>query len=344
MNEKIKVSVIGASGFTGKELVRLLSGHKYVEIDSLLSRSFAGKDINDIHPSLKGTISKELKDVSIDNISDDCNVVFLALPHTKSFEYVPQLLKDDRVVIDLSADYRFSSREGYEKWYEVEHTDSDNIKNAVYGIPEINREDIKGSKLIANPGCYATSAILALYPLLKEGIVDKDVFVDAKSGISGAGKKLNSEFLYSKRYENLTPYKVNSHRHMGEIEDFLSKQINHNWESLVFCPHLIPMYRGILANTYAKVTKKDVTYEQIKKLYIKYYGNENFINIKEENEFPEVQEVNMTNNCNIGIQYDHKSGGVIVISAIDNLVKGASGQAIQNMNVVMGFDEKEGLI
>ncbi len=334
MSEKIKVSVIGASGFTGRELLRLLSKHEKVKLDILFSRTYAGRDIADIHPSLKGIISKTVSD----DIPQSNDVVFLALPHTKSLKFVPQLIKNNRLVIDLSADYRFKDIENYKKWYGIEHGDEENLKKAVYGIPEINRNEIKNAALIANPGCYATAVILSVYPLLKEGMINSTVYVDAKSGISGAGKKLDSEYLFTKRYENITPYKVNSHRHMGEIMEFLNeKKIN-----LVFCPHLIPVNRGILSNTYTKINK-NLNIEDIRNIFLKYYENEHFINICNPDVFPEISEVNFTNNCNIGISFNHETGDIVVISAIDNLIKGASGQAVQNMNIVLGFEETSGL-
>ncbi len=343
MSNKIKVSVIGASGYTGKELVSILAGHEKIEINALLSRSYAGKNISELHPPLKGKISMVLSGASIRDVPSSTEVVFLALPHTKSMKYVPELLKRDMLVIDLSADYRFKNINSYNSWYGVKHSDTKNIKEAVFGLPEVNREKIKEASLIANPGCYATAVILSLYPLLMEGILKSSVFIDAKSGISGAGKKLDDMYLFTNRYENLTPYNVNSHRHMGEIIDFLSTAAGEKWDSLVFCPHLIPVERGILANLYAKV-KKGFDGSKIREIYLKYYGDEHFISICEEGNFPNLKEVNLTNNCSIGIKYCRDTRSLIVISAIDNLVKGASGQAVQNMNIALGFKETLGLI
>lgn len=340
MSKKIKVSVIGASGFTGKELVKLLLNHSLVEVDNIYSVNYAGMDISNLHTSLKGVISKTLLDPAKNEIPDDNRVIFLALPHTKSMEYVKKLVKKDCIIVDLSADYRFKDPRVYEEYYEVKHMDPENLKQAVYGIPEINREEIKNAKIIGNPGCYATAVSILLYPLLKEGIVESTVFIDAKSGISGAGKKLESEYLFQKRNENVTPYKVNEHRHMGEIIHFMQNIADSSWNSLVFCPHLIPSDRGILVNLYVTI-KKDLNMTEI---YNKYYSEEHFINICDENIYPSLLDVNYTNNCNIGIKYDKKSGVLIAISAIDNLIKGASGQAVQNMNLILGYDEKEGLI
>ncbi|MBN2406549.1 MAG: N-acetyl-gamma-glutamyl-phosphate reductase [Elusimicrobia bacterium] len=342
MNTKKKTAVVGASGFTGRELVRLIARHPGLEISSMHSKSFAGQEISDIHPSLKGIVSGKLQPVSVEGICG-ADVVFLALPHTSSLEYIPQIIDKVELVVDLSADYRFSDPLEYKKWYNVDHKDTENLKRAVYGIPEINRGELKGAKLIANPGCYATSVILAVYPLLKEGLVSDTVYVDAKSGISGAGKKLDAEYLFSKRYESITPYKVDSHRHMGEIICFLDKVVGTDWNSLVFCPHLIPIERGILANLYIKLNTS-LKQEDLRNVFLKYYRDEHFINVLEENVFPETKEVGFTNNCNIGVKSGSTGKDAIVISAIDNLIKGASGQALQNMNAVLGFPETAGLV
>jgi N-acetyl-gamma-glutamyl-phosphate reductase len=355
MNNKIKVSILGASGFTGRELIKILVRHPYVDIDKLYSRSYEGEDISDVHTSLKGIVSEKLIKPSPGSISADSDVFFLALPHTKSMEYITALSGSDRLIIDLSADYRFSSPENYERYYGTKHLDPEGLKKAVYGIPEINREQIKGAKLIANPGCYATAVILAAYPLVIEKMLESSVYVDAKSGISGAGKKLNSEYLFSKRYENITPYKVNSHRHMGEIIEYLSMVTDKPWDSLVFCPHLMPVERGILANLYAKIAD-NLKEEDLRLIYRKHYGRNSdrnsdrnfgrkeFINILDEGMFPQTKDVVHTNNCNIGIKYAPRTGDIVVISAIDNLIKGASGQAVQNMNVALEYEETLGLV
>ncbi|MEA3506741.1 MAG: N-acetyl-gamma-glutamyl-phosphate reductase [Elusimicrobiota bacterium] len=343
MKKSIKVSVLGATGFTGRELLKILVKHSYVEIDELYSRSHAGKEIADIHTSLTGTVSKKLIEPSPEKISPESDVIFLALPHTKSMEYISALASPGRLIIDLSADYRFSLPENYKKYYGVRHRDPEGLKKAVYGIPEINRSRIEGAELIANPGCYATAVILAVYPLLAEKMLVSPVYVDAKSGISGAGKKLSNEFLFSRRYENITPYKVNSHRHMGEIIEYLGMVTGSPWDSLVFCPHLMPVERGILANHYGRAAE-NLNGEDIRGAYRKYYSGEKFINIHKPGTFPQTKDVVHTNNCSIGISFTEKTGDIIVISAIDNLVKGASGQAVQNMNVALGYEETLGLV
>ncbi len=341
-----KVSIIGASGFTGRELVRILSGHDKIQIDKLYSKNHAGEDISDLYPSLKGSVSNILSSPKPEKISPESDIVFLALPHTKSLSYLPYLSGSKKLIIDLSADYRFFSASEYEKWYKTKHEDIDNLKKAIYGLPEINREEIKKANLIANPGCYATATVLSIYPLLKENMVDKSIYIDAKSGISGAGKKLNSEFLFASRYENITPYKVNSHRHMGEITGFLNHVINDpnsvKWDNLVFCPHLIPIERGILVNLYTNLKEK-LTGEELRGIYSKYYGDEYFMDICGPEVFPQTKDVESTNNCRLGLKTDPDTGDLIVVTAIDNLVKGASGQAVQNMNIALGFDEYAGL-
>ncbi len=338
---KINAAVVGASGFTGKELLRILSGHENVKVEAMLSRTFASKEVDAVHPELRGSIEGRFIESSVENIPESSDVVFLALPHTKSLEYVPPLLERNMVVIDLSADYRFREKDEYEKWYGKKHSDSAGLKKAVYGLVEINREKIKDAGLVANPGCYATAAILSLYPLVNEGLLKNTACIDAKSGISGAGGKLHEEYLFSKRYENITPYKVNSHRHMGEIFSFIGRVSSSSWESLVFCPHLIPVERGILSNLYT-ILDSPVDEKEIREVYRSYYKNEKFVNILPSGFFPQTKDTVGTNNCSIGIKCDGKK--VVVIAAIDNLIKGAAGQAVQNMNAVFGFGESTGLI
>jgi len=343
MNKKITTSVIGASGFTGRELVRLLSGHPEVEIKALYSRTYKGSDINEVHPELKGVLSCVLQDPEPGMIPPDSNVVFLAMPHTKAAQYAAPIIKVGLTVIDLSADYRFKSAENYSRWYDAEHPDAQNLQDAVYGIPEINRASLKDARLIANPGCYATSVILALYPLVAENLIAGPVYADSKSGISGAGRKVEEIYTYIQRNENLTPYKVNEHRHMGEISEFLQSLTEEQFGPLIFCPHLVPMDRGILSNMYLKL-KGVPDSGSIADLYSKYYSKERFIDLKPAGTYPQTKDVVNTNNCAIGFKYEPASGTLIVISAIDNLLKGASGQAIQNMNAAMGIAEEKGLL
>ena len=343
MNKKIKTSVIGASGFTGRELVKLLAGHPDVEIKDLYSRTYKGLDISEVHPELKGVFSGTLKDPEPGIVPPDSDVVFLAMPHTKAAQYAAPIIKAGKTVIDLSADYRFKSAENFSRWYGAEHPDAQNLKNAVYGIPEINRRALKDARLIANPGCYATSVILALYPFVAENMIDGPVYVDSKSGISGAGRKVEEIYTYMHRNENLTPYKVNEHRHMGEIIEFLQSHNEEKFGPFIFCPHLIPMDRGILSNIYVKL-KEESDSGSIAGLFEKFYSKERFIDLKPGGVYPQTKDVVNTNNCSIGFKYDPESGTLIIISAIDNLLKGASGQAVQNMNAAMGIAEEKGLL
>ncbi|MFC2048600.1 N-acetyl-gamma-glutamyl-phosphate reductase [Elusimicrobiota bacterium] len=342
MNKRLKVSIIGATGFTGRELLRILVKHPNVEVGDLYSVSYHGKRIEDLHPVIKGSISRELKNPETEELAGDSDAVFLALPHTKGFKYVKSLHGKTGVIIDLSADYRFKDPEEYEKWYEVDHADRENLINSVYGIPEINRNDIPNKTIIANPGCYATSVILGLYPLLKERLIENSVYVDAKSGISGAGKKLDDLYLFYNRSENLTPYNVNNHRHMGEILCFLEEQTGKNIsDSFSFCPQLLPLDRGILSNIYTKLNEK-ISSSELMEIFSKYYADERFINLKAPGDYPDIKEVSNTNNCAISAISNEKTGDVIIFSALDNLIKGAAGQAVQNMNLVLGLPEGAG--
>lgn len=340
--KKFRTSVIGANGLTGRELVRILSGHSSAEVGDLYSRADAGRDISDIYPDLKGSVSGIMKKPSPEAI-EPSDVIFLALPHTKSAEYMPYALEKASLVVDLSADYRFTDPHLFEKHYKVKHPDPERLSGIPYALPEINRDEIKEVNAIANPGCYATASILAIYPLLAEGLVKERVFVDAKSGISGAGKKVASEYLFINRNENLTPYNVNKHRHMGEIVDFLQTATGSSWDKLVFCPQLLPVYRGILVCAYAEL-RSPLTQDAASGIYEKYYGSEHFINIKKDGEYPQISDVAGTNNVSIGVEISSDGKSAVVMSAIDNLIKGAAGQAVQNMNIALGITETEGLI
>ncbi len=342
MKDKVKVSVYGATGFTGRELLKILHGHPSMEINRIYSRTHEGRNISDIFPSLKGMLDMKLEAPSTDKIEDNSDAVFLALPHETSMKYVPALSEKKILAVDMSADYRFSDYREYEDVYGIPHTDRENLKKAVYGIPEINPREIEKAELIANPGCYATAVILSLFPLVKEGVLKGPAFADAKSGISGAGKKLHDEFLFAKRYENITPYKVNSHRHMKEITSFIKHAAGVKWENLVFCPHLIPVERGILANIYAPLSEK-LDCSELHGIYAKYYKEKPFINIYPEGKFPQTSDTVGTNNCGIGAAVSKEQNAAVIIASIDNLIKGASGQAVQNMNIAMGFGESEGL-
>ncbi len=337
----VNVGIVGVTGYTGQELVRILLKHPKVKISGLFSRSSHGKSTRELFPEFAPRLNLACEKTDIKNISGKCDLVFLALPHTSSMELAPKLIKAGIKVIDLSADYRLKDIKTYAKFYAVKHKDLAGVKKAVYGLSELYREKIKNAKLVANPGCYPTAALLSLAPLLNSNLVDLDsIIIDAKSGISGAGKKLAEGFLATDAHEDFKAYKVGVHQHTPEISQELSK-ISGRKVSVVFVPHLLPINRGILETIYLKRSKKSKGKDLIK-LYQKFYKKEPFIRIKAEGCMPRIKDVTGTNFCDIGIKEDGDK--IIVISVIDNLVKGASGQAVQNMNIMCGFPESTGLL
>ena len=339
----INVGVVGVSGYTGQELVRILIKHPNVRLTGLFSRSVALKSAAEIFPEFKSKLNLICSEPDADEIVAKCDVVFLALPHTTSMDLAPKLLKAGKRVIDLSADYRLDNLKTYEKFYSAKHKDKLNIKKAVYGLPELNREKIKSAKLVANPGCYPTAAVLALAPLLAFDLADRSsIIIDAKSGVSGAGKKFAEQFFSSQDQDDFKAYKVGVHQHTPEIEQALSK-VAGSKVSVTFVPHLLPVKTGILETIYVKKSKKGKARKQnLIALYKKFYKKEPFVRIKTKGEFPRLKDVVGTNFCDIGIKDNAES--VVIISVIDNLVKGASGQAVQNMNVMFNLPEKTGLL
>lgn len=339
---KLKVAIIGATGYTGRELIKILLNHPSVQITNLVSQSFPGVEISGIHKELVGRFDKRCEALNIVKIAKNVDIVFLALPHGLSQNLVPEFLKTGCRVIDLSADFRFKNKSLYSKWYGTKHKYPNLLKKALYGLPEIYGEREKGrifaqKELIANPGCYATSVILALAPVAFSKWICREVYVDAKSGVSGAGRKLELSYHFPECNENLTPYKVASHRHTPEIEEVLKGT------SIVFVPHLVPLNRGILSTAYIKL-KRSATIKKIYALYNDYYKNSIFVRVLKPGEFPQTKNVFNTNYCDIGFALTGKMDTLIVISAIDNLIKGASGQAVQNMNLMLGFDERTALV
>ncbi|MCH8014598.1 MAG: N-acetyl-gamma-glutamyl-phosphate reductase [Candidatus Dadabacteria bacterium] len=337
--EKKKVAVLGASGYTGSDLLRLLLVHPNVEITHLTAEKHAGKMISDVFPHLKGFLDLELKPLKPKSIPKDIDIVFAALPHGTSAKVIKELYERDIKIIDLGADFRLSNK-NYKKWY-GEHPCPELIKKAVYGITELNRHKIKKAKLVANPGCYPTSSILGLAPLLINKIADHaSIIIDSKSGVSGAGRSPSLDYHYSEVNEGMKAYKVGEHRHMPEIEEALS-----NYSGLKvkvsFTPHLIPMDRGILSTIYVNLNKS-LTTKKLIDIYNKHYKDERFVRISPENVYPSTNQVRGSNYCDIGVKVNSNNTAVIV-SVIDNLVKGASGQAVQNMNVMMGYEEATGL-
>jgi N-acetyl-gamma-glutamyl-phosphate reductase len=338
----VKVGVIGATGYAGVELLRLLARHPQAELSIITSKSFAGDKISQVYPNLKGIVDLRCEKLDYEEISSRAEVVFTALPHGVSMSIVPELLKAGLKVIDLSGDYRYHKLDSYEEWYEAPHCSAELLDKAVYGLPELNKEKIKESNLIANPGCYPTSAILALAPVVKKGLIDlNSIIVDSKSGVTGAGRKPSRVTHFSDVSENFKAYKVAQHRHTSEIEEKLGFLIDQEIV-LSFTPHLVPMKRGILSTSYAQL-KKDMTTEELINLYYEFYDNAPFVRICDSGELPETKHVVTSNHCDIGLKVDSRTGRVVIVSAIDNLIKGASGQAIQNFNLILGFSEATAL-
>jgi len=339
----INVGIVGITGYTGEELIKILLKHKQAKISVLAGRSASEtKPVCEIYPNLS---SSDLKCEALDvpSLSRKADVIFLALPHRVSFEIVPDLIKAGKKVIDLSADFRLNDGEIYEKWYGSKHTATHLLSEAVYGLPEIYRDKIKKAKLIANPGCYPTSIILACAPAMKKKIVKtSSIIVDSKSGISGAGRKAAKDY-FEKEHPNFRAYNIGGlHRHIPEIEQELSKVAGSS-VTMTFTPHIIPIERGMLSSVYLDLNKK-ISTSEIVNLYKDFYKNEPFVKVLAEGELPSTKNVVNTNFCEIGLKVDERIDRLIVISAIDNLLKGASGQAVENMNIMFGLDEKEGLV
>lgn len=341
----LKVAIVGASGYTGVELIRLLSNHPKVEITAVTSEQSAGKNIASIFSSLTGVFERTLESLSIDNVASKADLIFTALPHQKAMDVVPRFLKAGKCVIDLSADFRIKDTATYGEWYE-EHKAPELLKEAIYGLPELHREEIKDAMLVANPGCYPTSAILALAPLLKNGLIDtSSIVIDSKSGVSGAGRSVTQDTHFPEVNEGFKAYKVAEHRHTPEIEQELSILAGASI-TVSFTPHLLPVNRGILSTIYASLISQEPgvrSQEELNDLYDEFYKDERFVRVYPKDAFPNINNVKGSNFCNIGVKLDKRTNRVVIISAIDNLVKGASGQAVQNMNIMYGFPEDTGL-
>lgn len=337
----IKVGIIGSTGYAGQQLVWLLRRHKKVSIIFLSSHNYTDSSFCDVYPQYDGFI----KELCIDIHTAEKNlslidILFIALPHGKSFDITKKAIKLGVKVIDLSADFRLKNVKAYETWYGIPHRGNHLLPTCVYGLPELYRENIKKTNLIANPGCYPTASILALAPLIKEKIIDTNsIIIDAKSGVSGAGRKANIGALFSECNESIKAYGVGTHRHTPEIEQEVSNIYGENIY-LSFTPHLIPMNRGILTTCYGNLKEK-ITEENLSKIYKDFYKGEHFVRIRKN--LPETRWVKGTNLCDIHVCVDERVGRVIVVSAIDNLIKGAAGQAVQNMNILFDINETEGL-
>lgn len=336
---KTRVAILGASGYTGLELIRLLLRHPMAQIAALGTRQQESPHVAEIHPQLAGQLDLRLEPLSPEELADRADCVFCCLPHAASAEAVAQLLQVGLRVVDLSADYRLRDVQVYEQWYGVKHPDRGRLDSAVYGLPEVYREQIKSAELVANPGCYPTSAILALYPLLKAGVIDPaGIIIDSKSGVSGAGRTAKPAFHFPECNESLAAYGVGTHRHMPEIDQLLSEAAGESLE-VVFTPHLVPMDRGILSTCYA-TAPADVDVEQLMATLCDYYADEPFVDVVEAP--PLTKHVAGTNRCHLTARMVR--GRAIVVSAIDNLIKGASGAAVQNFNLMHGFEEQAALV
>lgn len=337
-----KVSVIGATGYAGVELIRLLVLHPNVELACLTSQSYAGQKIQDVYPHLSGFIDQELQEQDTEKIAEVSDVVFLALPHGHAVPVAEKICAWGKKVIDLGADLRFRDTKVYEEWYRVKHGNPALSLSAVYGLPEMNREKIRGAQAVGNPGCYPTSALLALYPLIKNKMIDLNtIIIDSKSGVSGSGRSAVIGSLYGECAENLKAYNVGKHRHTPEMEQTLSEAAG-STVYISFTPHLIPMTRGILTTAYASLNNRGKDAD-LSALYRDYYQDEYFVRVHAQGVWPQTKWVTGTNFCDIGWDVDRRTNRVIVTAVIDNLVKGAAGQAVQNMNILCGLPEKTGL-
>lgn len=338
----IKVGIIGATGYAGSELVRILLGHKDVEIKWYGSRSYIDKKYASIYQNFFQLVDANCMDDNMEVLADQVDVIFTATPQGLCASLVNEEILSKVKIIDLSADFRIKDVKVYEEWYKLEHKSLQFIEEAVYGLCEINREDVKKARLVANPGCYTTCSILTCYPLVKEGIIDPNtIIVDAKSGTSGAGRGAKVDNLFCEVNENMKAYGVATHRHTPEIEEQLGYACGEKI-TINFTPHLVPMNRGILATAYASL-KKDVTYEEVKAIYDKYYADEKFVRVLEKDVCPQTKWVEGSNYVDVNFKIDPRTNRIIMMGAIDNLVKGAAGQAVQNMNLMFGLKESEGL-
>jgi len=337
----IRAGVVGATGYAGAELVRILTGHPGVKLTIATSRQYAGEAFETVFPSMTGVVNLKCREFTMDDVCDIADIVFLALPHKLPMAYVPELLERGKRVIDLSADFRFKDGSTYEAYYQP-HTAKDFLDEAVYGLCEIYPEQIKNSRLIGNPGCYPTSVLLPLIPLLRSGILDlHSIIADSKSGVSGAGRSLSLKKHFCEANESFKAYNVAQHRHNPEMEEILSSEAGKQVR-ITFVPHLVPMTRGMETTIYTNL-HKDANHEDVKECLSLFYAGSPFVRIRPDRSPPDTLHVRGTNFCDIGFHIDERYHRLILMSAIDNLIKGAAGQAVQNMNIMLGLDETTGL-
>lgn len=336
-----RIAVVGASGYTGVELLRLLSRHPEVQLVCVTSRQYAGQKVTDVFPSLQGSLELTFTDVDPSVLAQQADLVFTAVPHQTAMGMIPQLLEAGCRVVDLSADFRIRDVSVYEDWYQP-HTAAELLAEAVYGLPELYRDQVPAARLVANPGCYPTSIALALAPLLEQELIDPTtIIVDSKSGTSGAGRAAKVDTLFCEVNEGFKAYGLPRHRHTPEIEQTLTA-LAKRAVTISFTPHLLPVNRGILSTCYAS-TKRTITLDAVHEVYAARYADEPFVRVLPKGALPNVAQVNGSNFCDIGLVVDDRTGRVVVVSTIDNLVKGAAGQAVQNMNLMLGLKENAGL-
>jgi N-acetyl-gamma-glutamyl-phosphate reductase len=336
----LNAAVIGASGYTGAELLRILWGHPHMQVTVATANQYAGQPIGSLYPSL----AMQYPGIFVPyqpGLLDDCDIVFCGLPHGESMQVVAEAARAGRKVVDLSADFRLTAQD-YLDWYGAAHTSPELLGEAVYGLPELNREAVAASSIVANPGCYPTAALLGLAPLAGKGLIRGPVIIDAKSGVSGAGRKATPGTHYTQVSDGMTPYAVGVHRHTPEISGELEKLAG-TVNEIIFTPHLAPMNRGILATMYLTL-EKGISYDEVRSIYRSAYEDERFVLVLEQGVYPQTKAVQGSNGCHIALEQGRPGGVLVVMSAIDNLVKGASGQAVQNANIILGLEESEGLL
>ncbi|WP_449539450.1 N-acetyl-gamma-glutamyl-phosphate reductase [Ferdinandcohnia sp. Marseille-Q9671] len=339
----MKAAIIGVTGYGGIELLRLLANHPYIHVHSIHSSSQTGMELSEVYPHVTNLVSHSLEEIDIPKIGKEVDVVFLSTPSGVSTSLVPELLKENVTIIDLSGDYRLKDPSLYEEWYKKPAAVQEDLNEATYGLSEWNREEIKKSRFISNPGCYPTATVLGLAPLVKNKLIDeKSIVIDAKSGISGAGKSPSRTTHFAESNDNFSIYKVNQHQHIPEIE-----QVLRGWNEAIpyvtFSTHLVPMTRGIMSTMYINSLTDSFSLDSLHELYTESYKDSQFVRIRKKGTFPSTKEVYGTNFCDIGLAYDERTNRITVVSVIDNLVKGAAGQAIQNANIIFGWEENTGL-
>ncbi|MDE0469732.1 MAG: N-acetyl-gamma-glutamyl-phosphate reductase [Candidatus Poribacteria bacterium] len=339
----IKIGIVGASGYSGSELLRFLVNHPgELQVALCTSETYAGQCIENVLPNLRGFLSSAFEPLDLDSLKERVDAVVLAVPHKVAMSFAPKILKQGLRVVDFSADYRLEDAETYQAWYHAEHTSAELMPQAIYGLPERYRAKIRDAQLVANPGCYPTSAILAAMPLVAQGIVELDsIIVDSKSGISGAGPKPSENTHYPNRESNVVAYNIGVHRHTPEIEQELGAVASEPIR-VTFIPHLVPMTRGILSTVYMRLTEEMSTQEALS-IYSGFYENEPFVRVLPSDTYPETKAVLGSNYCDVGLEVDTRTRRVVVMAAIDNLGKGAAGAVVQNLNLMFGFNETDGL-